>query len=219
MSSHTDLVNKRKRLNIYKNSEQDADNITDYRCGRVLADGQQVPPPRVSTPNVVAVSTPNVVAVSTASGAGAGDNTELLNGRYCKHLFKNEKKSTENLIKWRLGQLYTEESHAAPAASQAPLTQSAMPTQAPSGAAHAAQGSQPGNVDGIYNPDLKFNCQDTEYGNDNTKEMYEEGVRVCESAQAPSGAAHGRNVSTSDTRSIFSRGKEFWTNYNGLIKK
>lgn len=217
MSSHTDLVNRRKRLNIYKNSQQDADNITDYRCGRVLADGQQV---RAQAPPATAPAPP---AVETAYGAG--DNTELLNNRYCTHLFKNEKKSTENLIKWRLGQLYTEESQAAapvPAPEAVMLSAEATATTPPvpvPDAALQAAGPMPGNIDGIYNPECKFNCSDTEYGNENTKEMYEEGVRVCESAQAPSGTAHGRNVSTSDTRSIFSRGKEFWTNYNGLIKK
>ena len=188
MNSHTDLVRRRKCINVYKNSKQDQDNISDYRCGKILMT-DIIKKPKSYSNNIVN----NVKQNSTCKS-----HNDIVKDRICNHIYKSGLKTTKSIIQYRLGNLYDLESK--PLESQ-PLESKPF-------------NSEPvleniNKLGCIYNPDSSFVSDNMEYGNEQTKEMYVDGLTKAlsssEKIETPK-----KCVSTLETKERFNSSKEFW---------
>tara|TARA_B100000427_G_scaffold328763_1_gene342704 strand:- start:2308 stop:2925 length:618 start_codon:yes stop_codon:yes gene_type:complete len=198
MNSHTDLVRRRKCINVYKNSKQDQDNISDYRCGKILMT-DIIKKPKSYSNNIVN----NVKQNSTCKS-----HNDIVKDRICNHIYKSGLKTTKSIIQYRLGNLYDLESK--PLESQ-PLESKPLESQ--------PLESKPFNSEPvleninklgcIYNPDSSFVSDNMEYGNEQTKEMYVDGLTKAlsssEKIETPK-----KCVSTLETKERFNSSKEFW---------
>tara|TARA_B100001094_G_scaffold154845_1_gene149820 strand:- start:8464 stop:9084 length:621 start_codon:yes stop_codon:yes gene_type:complete len=199
MNSHTDLVKRRKCINVYKNSKQDRDNISDYRCGKILMT-DIIKKPKSYSKNIVN----NVKQNSTCKS-----HNDIVKDRICNHIYKSGLKTTKNIIQYRLGNLYDAKS-LKPLESQ-PLESQPLESQ--------PLESQPVNSEPvleninklgcIYNPDSSFVSDNMEYGNEQTKEMYVYGLTKALSCSEKIETSK-KCVSTLETKEIFNSSKEFW---------
>jgi len=204
MNSHTDLVKRRKCINVYKNSKQDRDNISDYRCGKILMT-DIIKKPKSYSKNIVN----NVKQNSTCKS-----HNDIVKDRICNHIYKSGLKTTKNIIQYRLGNLYD-------ATSLKPLESQPLESQPLESQPLESQPleSQPVNSEPvleninklgcIYNPDSSFVSDNMEYGNEQTKEMYVYGLTKALSCSEKIETSK-KCVSTLETKEIFNSSKEFW---------
>ena len=193
MNSHTDLVRRRKCINVYKNSKQDQDNISDHRCGKILMT-DIIKKPRNYSNNIVN----NVKQNSTCKS-----HNDIVNDRICNHIYKSGLKNTKSIIQYRLGNLYDLESKQL---ESQPLESQPFESQ-PFESKPVLENIN--KLECIYNPDSTFVSDNMEYGNEQTKEMYVDGltrVLSCsEKIETPK-----KCVSTLETKERFNSSKEFW---------
>jgi len=208
MNSHTDLVRRRKCINVYKNSKQDQDNISDHRCGKILMN-DIIKKPRNYSNNIVN----NVKQNSTCKS-----HNDIVNNRICNHIYKSGLKNTKSIIQYRLGNLYDLESkqlESQPLESQ-PLESKPLESQPLESQPLESKpfNSEPvleniNKLGCIYNPDSSFVSDNMEYGNEQTKEMYVYGLTKALSCSEKIETSK-KCVSTLETKEIFNSSKEFW---------
>ena len=183
MNSHTDLVRRRKCINVYKNSKQDQDNISDYRCGKILMTDIIKKPKSYS----------NNIVNSVKQNSTCKSHNDIVKDRICNHIYKSGLKTTKSIIQYRLGNLYDLESK--PLESK-PLESKPVLENI-------------NKLECIYNPDSTFVSDNIEYGNEQTKEMYVDGLTKAlsssEKIETPK-----KCVSTLETKERFNSSKEFW---------
>ncbi len=203
MNSHTDLVRRRKCINVYKNSKQDQDNINDYRCGKILMT-DIIKKPKSYSNNIVN----NVKQNSTCKS-----HNDIVKDRICNHIYKSGLKTTKSIIQYRLGNLYDLESkqfESQPLESQ-PLE--SQPLESKPLESKPLE-SKPvleniNKLECIYNPDSTFVSDNIEYGNEQTKEMYVDGLTKALSCSEKIETSK-KCVSTLETKERFNSSKEFW---------
>jgi len=203
MNSHTDLVKRRKCINVYKNSKQDKDNISDYRCGKILMT-DIIKKPKSYSNNIVNYVKQNSTCKS---------HNDIVNDRVCNHIYKSGLKNTKSIIQYRLGHLYGSEPKLL---KSQPLESKPFESQPLESKPFESQPleSKPvleniNKLECIYNPDSTFVSDNMEYGNEQTKEMYVDGltrVLSCsEKIETPK-----KCMSTLETKERFNSSKEFW---------
>ena len=193
MNSHTDLVRRRKCINVYKNSKQDQDNISDYRCGKILMTDIIKKPKSYS----------NNIVNSVKQNSTCKSHNDIVKDRICNHIYKSGLKTTKSIIQYRLGNLYDLESK--PLESK-PLELKPLESK-PLESKPVLENIN--KLECIYNPDSTFVSDNIEYGNEQTKEMYVDGLtkalRSSEKIETPK-----KCVSTLETKERFNSSKEFW---------
>ena len=198
MNSHTDLVRRRKCINVYKNSKQDQDNISDYRCGKILMT-DIIKKPKSYSNNIVN----NVKQNSTCKS-----HNDIVKDRICNHIYKSGLKTTKSIIQYRLGNLYDLESkqfESQPLESQ-PLESQPLESK-PLESKPVLENIN--KLECIYNPDSTFVSDNIEYGNEQTKEMYVDGLTKALSCSEKIETSK-KCVSTLETKERFNSSKEFW---------
>ena len=193
MNSHTDLVKRRKCINVYKNSKQDKDNISDYRCGKILMT-DIIKKPKSYSNNIVNYVKQNSTCKS---------HNDIVNDRVCNHIYKSGLKNTKSIIQYRLGHLYGSE----------PKLLKSQPLESKPFESQPLE-SKPvleniNKLECIYNPDSTFVSDNMEYGNEQTKEMYVDGLTKALSCSEKIETSK-KCVSTLETKERFNSSKEFW---------
>jgi|TARA_B100000085_G_C18493259_1_gene492175 hypothetical protein len=198
MNSHTDLVRRRKCINVYKNSKQDQDNISDYRCGKILMTDIIKKPKSYS----------NNIVNSVKQNSTCKSHNDIVKDRICNHIYKSGLKTTKSIIQYRLGNLYDLESkplESKPLESK-PLELKPLESK-PLESKPVLENIN--KLECIYNPDSTFVSDNIEYGNEQTKEMYVDGLTKAlsssEKIETPK-----KCVSTLETKERFNSSKEFW---------
>ena len=198
MNSHTDSVRRRKCINVYKNSKQDQDNISDYRCGKILMTDIIKKPKSYS----------NNIVNSVKQNSTCKSHNDIVKDRICNHIYKSGLKTTKSIIQYRLGNLYDLESkplESKPLESK-PLELKPLESK-PLESKPVLENIN--KLECIYNPDSTFVSDNIEYGNEQTKEMYVDGLTKAlsssEKIETPK-----KCVSTLETKERFNSSKEFW---------
>tara|TARA_B100000614_G_scaffold111539_1_gene100066 strand:+ start:20452 stop:20976 length:525 start_codon:yes stop_codon:yes gene_type:complete len=140
-------------------------------------------------------------------------HNDIVKDRICNHIYKSGLKTTKSIIQYRLGNLYDLESkqfESQPLESQ-PLE--SQPLESKPLESKPLE-SKPvleniNKLECIYNPDSTFVSDNIEYGNEQTKEMYVDGLTKALSCSEKIETSK-KCVSTLETKERFNSSKEFW---------